>query len=86
MAKKLFSDVTILDGMKEFVGQKGMIVDIEKDGRTTMYRVRLQTPVEIPGVGLVKVDIWEGRSLKSARSLRYRVQCWLASRPSVHAQ
>jgi len=50
-------------GMPEFFGQTGTITDIE-DG---MYRVRLDTPVCIPGVGLVRDDLWEGHFLKTLK-------------------
>jgi hypothetical protein len=60
--------VKILGGMREFVGQKGHIVDIEKQhGQPTMYRVKLFDPVEIEGVGEVTDDLWEGRFLRNAR-------------------
>lgn len=59
--------VKIKSGMREFIGQTGTIVDnTEKDGSRTMYRVRLDRAVEIPGVGRVDNDLWEGSTLGSA--------------------
>lgn len=52
--------VKILGGMKEFIGQTGEIM--YKEGN--MYRVRLDRPVNIPGIGLVTNDLWEGRLLR----------------------
>jgi hypothetical protein len=52
--------VRINGGMKEFVGRTGTVVG--KEGK--MWRVRLDSPVEIPGVGSVSSDLWEGRLLK----------------------
>jgi len=46
-------------GMKEFYGKEGMI--IAKEGK--MYRVKFSPPIEIPGVGKVSDDLWEGRLL-----------------------
>ncbi len=51
--------------MKQFVGKIGTIVNVELDGRTKMYRVKLDKPVEIPGVGLVEDDLWAGQYLKT---------------------
>lgn len=56
--------VKILDGMKEFVGKTGQVVDVEKDGSTKMYRVKLDKPVEIPNVGMVDNDLWAREYLK----------------------
>jgi len=60
-------NVKILAGMSEFIGKTGTIIDSEKDGRVTMYRVRLDTPVDIPGVGLVRDDLWAGEYLRRVR-------------------
>lgn len=61
--------VRILGGMQEFVGKTGTIVDAEKMGRhePIYYRVRLDTPVDIPGVGQVRDDLWQGHLLKTIR-------------------
>jgi hypothetical protein len=61
--------VKILAGMKEFVGKTGtVIVEREtKDGSTWMHRVRLDEPVDVPGVGLVTDDLWSGAGLKTIR-------------------
>jgi hypothetical protein len=32
-----------------------------------MYRVRLHEPVEVPGVGEVTDDLWQGTALKAVR-------------------
>jgi hypothetical protein len=55
--------VTILGGMTEFVGQTGTVQGKE-DG---LYRVILDTPVMIPGVGRVTSDLWEPRLLRTLR-------------------
>ena len=54
--------VKILGGMREFVGKTG---EAQKEGR--MWRVFLDEPVEIPGVGIVRDDLWEGNSLRTLR-------------------
>jgi hypothetical protein len=59
--------VRIMGGMKEFVGQTGVIVDVEKHGWEKLYRVELDDPVEVPLVGWVTDDLWEGRYLKTVR-------------------
>ncbi len=61
--------VRILGGMQEFVGKTGTIVDAQKMGRhePIYYRVRLDTPVNIPGVGQVRDDLWQGHLLKTIR-------------------
>jgi hypothetical protein len=61
--------VKILGGMTEFVGRIGTIVG-EEGTRPRMYRVSLDEPVEIPGVGRVEDDLWEGRMLKAVRRAR----------------
>jgi ribosomal protein L21E len=58
-------------GMKEFEGKTGTVIGSEKDGRhgPVMYRVKLDSPVEIPGVGHVSDDLWAGKHLsRSARA------------------
>jgi hypothetical protein len=62
-------EVKIAGGMKEFVGVLGTIVG-EEGSRPRMYRVRLHEPVEVPGVGEVEDDLWEGRMLKAVRRAR----------------
>jgi ribosomal protein L21E len=47
-------------GMKEFHGKTGRIIG--KEGK--MYRVKLDEPVEIPGVGQVTNDLWEPSMLR----------------------
>jgi hypothetical protein len=55
--------VKIMGGMREFVGQTGTIIS-EEGSNPKMYRVRLDNPVNIPGVGKVTDDLWEGNLLK----------------------
>lgn len=50
-------------GMREFIGCTGEIVAVEGE----YYRVRLDTPVQIEGVGLVRDDLWMGHLLKTVR-------------------
>jgi hypothetical protein len=64
---KIGQRVKILDGMSEFIGQTGTVSYPEKDGRVTLYRVRVDEPVDVTGVGLVCDDLWEGRFLKAIR-------------------
>ncbi|MEW6199782.1 MAG: hypothetical protein AB1601_14105 [Planctomycetota bacterium] len=69
MNSRIGKRVRILGGMQEFVGLTGTIVDVEKHSREpAYYRVRLDTPVEIPMVGLVRDDLWQGRMLKTIRA------------------
>jgi len=56
-------NVKILGGLPVFIGQTGVIVD--KEGK--LYRVKLDTPVEVPDVGLVTDDLWEPKLLKVIR-------------------
>jgi hypothetical protein len=56
--------VRITAGMGEFVGKTGTI-QWKEDG---LYRVRLDEPVEVPYVGLVRDDLWEGKLLRRIRS------------------
>ena len=55
--------VKIMGGMAEFVGKTGMA---EREG--SFWRVELDHPVEIPGIGIVTDDIWKGYYLKTLRS------------------
>jgi hypothetical protein len=52
-----------------FDGKTGTIQGIEMDGGTKMYRVRLDTPVNIPGIGQVTDDLWSSKYLKKLRSI-----------------
>ena len=63
---KIGKHVRITGGMKEFVGQTGTITGSEKDGSTTMYRVQLDEPVQVEGVGLVEDDLWSWDFLEPA--------------------
>lgn len=68
MTRPTGQSVRIVSGMAEFVGKSGTIIDnTERDGRTTMYRVRLDEPVIVPGVGQVTDDLWAGGRLKTAK-------------------
>ncbi len=68
MNSRIGKRVRILGGMQEFVGKIGTIVDVEKHSREpAYYRVRLDTPVQIPLVGLVRDDLWQGHMLKTIR-------------------
>jgi hypothetical protein len=62
-------EVRIAGGMKEFIGRLGTIIG-EEGTRPRMYRVRLHEPVEIPGVGMVEDDLWQGNALKAVRRAR----------------
>lgn len=57
-------NVRILEGHTALIGKTGVIVD--KVGR--QYRVNLDTPVEVPGVGLVAADLWMPAALKVLKS------------------
>lgn len=65
--RKIGQRVCVIAGMSEFVGQTGTIVDHEKSGNVTLYRVALDTPVHVPGVGDVADDLWSGPSLRNVR-------------------
>jgi len=67
MNSRVGKRVKILGGMPEFVGRTGTIIGTEKLGRNEpiYYRVRMDTPVDIPGVGLVRDDLWQGNLLKT---------------------
>jgi len=64
---KLFQRVVIKGGMAAFVGKTGRVVNIERDGSTKMYRVRLDVPVEIAGIGKVTDDLWTAEFLGSTK-------------------
>lgn len=62
--------VRVIDGMLEFIGKEGTIIDIEKYGSGSpriMYRVRFDEPVEVKGVGQVWDDVWAGSFLKTVK-------------------
>jgi hypothetical protein len=62
-------EVRIVGGMREFIGRLGTIIG-EEGRRPRMYRVRLHEPVEVPGVGEVTDDLWQGNALKAVRRAR----------------
>lgn len=51
-------------GMSEFHGKRGTVIGYEKDGRTTLHRVKLDEPVFIKGIGMVTDDLWAGEYLQ----------------------
>lgn len=58
-------------GMKEFVGQTGVIIgDSERDGAAILYRVKLDSAIDVPNVGQVVDDLWQGCHLRVARRRR----------------
>lgn len=63
MADRSGQTVRITGGMKEFVGKTGKI--FHKEGK--LYRVYLDEPVEIPSVGTVRDDLWEGQYLRKIK-------------------
>jgi hypothetical protein len=64
---KLGQRVRITRGMPEFVGMTGTITGMEMDGRNKMWRVKLDRPVDVPGVGPVTDDLWTSEFLKPLR-------------------
>jgi hypothetical protein len=61
--------VTITSGMTEFVGKTGRVVSKEKMGKyePPYFRVQLDQPVAVPGVGNVYDDLWQGVYLKRVK-------------------
>jgi len=59
--------VKITGGMDEFIGRTGTVIDEQMDGRTRLYRVQLDTPVEVEGIGQVSDDLWSRQYLKVVR-------------------
>lgn len=56
-------------GLAIFRGRTGTIIDNRgRDGRNVMYRVRLDQAVDIPGVGPVSDDVWQGQFLQAVRA------------------
>ncbi len=52
---------------KLFEDQIGTVSEVEMDGRTKMFRVRLDSPVEVPGVGSVTSDLWSREHMKTTK-------------------
>lgn len=50
-----------------FVGKRGRVIDMEKDGGTKMWRVRFDDPVQVPGVGEVEDDLFSSAYLRKLR-------------------
>lgn len=51
---------------KAFQGKVGSISGEERDGRTRMFRVKFNPPVQVPGVEPVTSDLWAAEFLKPA--------------------
>ncbi len=66
MRRMMGDRVQIVGGMKEFHGATGRVVGAERLGEI-MYRVELDAPVTVPGVGRVTDDLWAARYLKAVR-------------------
>ena len=66
MADRTGQRVEILGGMAQFVGKTGVI--LWEEGGSGLYRVRLDEPIEIDGIGVVGDDLWEGALLRKLRS------------------
>jgi len=65
---KVGQRVQIMSGMREFVGKTGTYHgDFEKDGSTKLYRIVLDQPVMVPGVGFVGNDLWSKDHLQNVR-------------------
>ena len=56
-------NVRILEGLAPLIGKTGVITD--KEGK--LYRVKLDEPVEVDGVGIVTDDLWMPAHLKVIR-------------------
>jgi hypothetical protein len=54
------------DVEKAFQGKVGSISGEERDGRTRMFRVKFNPPVQVPGVDPVTSDLWTAEFLKPA--------------------
>jgi hypothetical protein len=57
------TSVKITSGDLAFVGRTGCIVS-EGYEYDRLYRIRLDEPVEVPGVGKVTNDLWERKFFK----------------------
>lgn len=60
--------VRITGGMAEFIGQTGTVIAEQLDGQTKLYRVELDSPVEVEGLGRVADDLWARPYLKPIRT------------------
>jgi hypothetical protein len=63
--KRIGQRVRILGGLLEFIGKTGEIVG--KEGN--LYRVYLDEPVDVAGIGRVRDDLWERSALKTLMPL-----------------
>lgn len=50
-----------------FVGKRGRVIDMEKDGSTKMWRVEFDEPVKVPEVGNVEDDLFHSTWLRKLR-------------------
>lgn len=50
--------------VRQYNGKFGTVIGSEKDG---LYRVRLDKPVNVPGVGIVTDDLWSKDYLTKVR-------------------
>jgi hypothetical protein len=48
----------------DFDGHTGTVIATEKDGNTKLFRVKLDEPVDIPGLLLVTDDLWSSAFLR----------------------
>lgn len=53
--------------MPEFAGKTGCVLHTEMCGRDRYYRIRLDEPVNIDGVGRVTDDLWTAGFFKKVR-------------------
>lgn len=63
-------------GMRQFWGSTGTVIGEERDGRTRMYRISLDEPVFVEGVGVVRDDLWAGEYLTKIRTPRSSSRDW----------
>lgn len=63
--------------MAAFIGKTGEIIGREGGGEWLAYRVRLDRPVHVEGVGEVTDDFWEGELLRAVR-----VDCPALAKPA----
>ncbi len=63
--KRIGQRVRILGGLVEFVGKTGEIVAKEGD----LYRVYVDEPVDVAGIGRIRDDLWEGSALETLMPL-----------------
>ena len=69
--KRVGQRVRILGGLLAFIGKTGQIVG--KEGN--LYRVHLDEPVDVAGIGRVRDDQWEDSALKALMPLVPNDEC-----------